>query len=172
MLRVGHAKTAAGTGRMIPMNDRLRLALRTWACRTPDHLQTHYLFRWSSMGNLARKRRARTMRIPPNRLGAGRPPGRTHGPPPACAVAFTISGTRPVRASSKEVSRRKGHVEVGLRVKVQATVSVRLARWSPDRRQSPADIQAVTTRRACPGIRGFRVRNPQPARRQPQRHGQ
>lgn len=44
MLTVGHAKTAAGTGRVIPMNDRLTLALRTWANRTPDRLQSHYVF--------------------------------------------------------------------------------------------------------------------------------
>jgi integrase len=41
---VGKSKTAAGTGRAIPMNDRLTLALRTWANRSPDRKQAHYVF--------------------------------------------------------------------------------------------------------------------------------
>jgi Site-specific recombinase XerD len=41
---VGKSKTAAGTGRHIPMNDRLTLALRTWANRFPDRLSDHYVF--------------------------------------------------------------------------------------------------------------------------------
>ena len=41
---VGNSKTAAGTGRHIPMNDRLTLALRAWANKFPNHLTDHYVF--------------------------------------------------------------------------------------------------------------------------------
>lgn len=41
---VGKSKTAAGTGRPIPMNDRLTLALRTWAKQFPDRKQGHCVF--------------------------------------------------------------------------------------------------------------------------------
>jgi integrase len=41
---VGKSKTAAGTGRPIPMNDRLTLALRTWANRFPDRQTDHFVF--------------------------------------------------------------------------------------------------------------------------------
>jgi integrase len=43
-ITVGKAKTAAGTGRAIPMNDRLTLALRTWANRFPARESVHYVF--------------------------------------------------------------------------------------------------------------------------------
>jgi integrase len=41
---VGKSKTAAGTGRPIPINDRLTLALRAWANRFPDRKPEHYVF--------------------------------------------------------------------------------------------------------------------------------
>jgi integrase len=43
-ITVGKAKTAAGTGRPIPMNDRLTLALRTWANRFHARASVHYVF--------------------------------------------------------------------------------------------------------------------------------
>ena len=43
-ITVGKAKTAAGTGRAIPMNDRLTLAMRTWANRFPARESSHYVF--------------------------------------------------------------------------------------------------------------------------------
>lgn len=43
-LTVGKAKTKAGTGRVIPLNDRLTLALRTWANRFPDRHKDHCVF--------------------------------------------------------------------------------------------------------------------------------
>jgi integrase len=41
---VGKSKTAAGTGRPIPMNDRLTLALRTWANQFPNRKLDHFVF--------------------------------------------------------------------------------------------------------------------------------
>jgi integrase len=43
-ITVGRSKTAAGTGRPIPMNGRLTLAVRTWAKRFPDRHSEHYVF--------------------------------------------------------------------------------------------------------------------------------
>lgn len=43
-LVVGKSKTIAGTGRAIPMNDRLTLALRAWANRFPERKPEHYVF--------------------------------------------------------------------------------------------------------------------------------
>jgi integrase len=43
-ITVGKSKTAAGTGRHIPMNDRLTMAMRTWAKRFPDRETSHFVF--------------------------------------------------------------------------------------------------------------------------------
>jgi integrase len=44
LIVVGKSKTAAGTGRAIPMNDRLTLALRAWANAFPERRPEHYVF--------------------------------------------------------------------------------------------------------------------------------
>jgi integrase len=43
-LIVGKSKTAAGTGRLIPLNDRAVKVLEFWASQFPDRKPTHYLF--------------------------------------------------------------------------------------------------------------------------------
>lgn len=43
-ITVGKSKTAAGTGRPIPMNDRLTLAVRAWANGTPERKADHHVF--------------------------------------------------------------------------------------------------------------------------------
>jgi integrase len=53
---VGKSKTAAGTGRHIPMNDRLTLALRTWANRFPDRQSDHYVFAAEQYGTPGEKK--------------------------------------------------------------------------------------------------------------------
>jgi len=55
-ITVGRAKTAAGSGRAIPMNDRLTLAVRTWANRFSDRLQSHYVFPAEQYGQPGEKR--------------------------------------------------------------------------------------------------------------------
>jgi integrase len=55
-ITVGKAKTAAGSGRAIPMNDRLTLALRTWANRFPDRKQAHYVFPLEQYGQPGKKK--------------------------------------------------------------------------------------------------------------------
>ena len=41
---VGHAKTMAGTGRVVPLNDRASAALSMWASRFPTREPEHYVF--------------------------------------------------------------------------------------------------------------------------------
>jgi integrase len=53
---VGKSKTAAGTGRPIPMNDRLILALRAWANRFPERKQEHYVFAAEQYGRPGEKK--------------------------------------------------------------------------------------------------------------------
>jgi integrase len=55
-IRVGKAKTAAGTNRVIPMNDRLTLALRTWANRFPKREAPHYVFPAEQYGQPGEKK--------------------------------------------------------------------------------------------------------------------
>jgi integrase len=43
-LIVGKSKTAAGTGRQLPLNDRAVKVLEFWASQFPDRKPTHYLF--------------------------------------------------------------------------------------------------------------------------------
>jgi integrase len=55
-LRVGKAKTVAGTNRVIPMNDRLTLALRTWANKFPERELGHYVFPKEQYGQPGKKK--------------------------------------------------------------------------------------------------------------------
>jgi integrase len=43
-ITVGKSKTSAGTGRVIPLNDRVTLAIRTWANRFPKRDRDHFVF--------------------------------------------------------------------------------------------------------------------------------
>lgn len=43
-LRVGNTKTAAGSGRVIPLNERAVLTLQTWATNFPERDGEHYVF--------------------------------------------------------------------------------------------------------------------------------
>jgi len=45
-LTVGHSKTEAGTGRMIPLNVTAFEALTRWASRSPSAERDHYIFPW------------------------------------------------------------------------------------------------------------------------------
>lgn len=45
-LTVGQSKTAAGTGRLIPLNTTAFSALVKWASRFPDTMPDHYVFPW------------------------------------------------------------------------------------------------------------------------------
>lgn len=55
-IRVGKAKTSAGSGRVIPMNDRLTLAVRTWANRFPAREPAHYVFPLEQYGQPGTKK--------------------------------------------------------------------------------------------------------------------
>jgi integrase len=55
-IRVGKSKTAAGTNRVIPMNDRLTLALRTWGNKFPKRATDHYVFAAEQYGQPGEKK--------------------------------------------------------------------------------------------------------------------
>lgn len=55
-IMVGKAKTAAGTGRHIPLNDRLTLAVRAWSNRFPDREPDHYVFAAEQYGTPGEKK--------------------------------------------------------------------------------------------------------------------
>lgn len=74
---VGKAKTEAGTGRPIPMNGRLTLALRTWAKRFPDRQLSHYVFPAEQYGQPGEAEKpARSSKIRRSRSAVGRRVGR------------------------------------------------------------------------------------------------
>lgn len=60
-LTVGKAKTDAGMGRVIPLNDRLTLALRTWANKSSARKLNSSCSGQSNMANLGTRRPGRTM---------------------------------------------------------------------------------------------------------------
>lgn len=49
-LVVGVTKTAAGTGRVIPLNERALMTLQTWASNFPDRQPQHFVFPWEHYG--------------------------------------------------------------------------------------------------------------------------
>lgn len=59
MITVGKAKTVAGSGRHIPMNDRLTLAIRTWAKRFPEREPLHCVFPAEQYGQPGEKKPGR-----------------------------------------------------------------------------------------------------------------
>lgn len=62
-LTVGHTKTAAGTGRVIPLNERALATLKSWATNFPERKPEHYVFPWEHYGlaGNTRKPHAKTM---------------------------------------------------------------------------------------------------------------
>jgi integrase len=49
-LTVGATKTEAGSGRVIPLNERALLTLQTWATNFPKREQQHFVFPWEHYG--------------------------------------------------------------------------------------------------------------------------
>ena len=49
-LTVGQSKTAAGTGRVVPLNDRALEELKRWATQFPDRSQDHHVFPTERVG--------------------------------------------------------------------------------------------------------------------------
>jgi hypothetical protein len=56
---VGHSKTAAGTGRLIPLNVAAFEALVKWAGRFPQPAPEHYVFPWCENRQIDPKRQAK-----------------------------------------------------------------------------------------------------------------
>ena len=59
-LTVGTTKTAAGTGRVIPLNERALMTLQTWAMNA-DRLPEHFVFPWEHYGFAGNKPHVKTM---------------------------------------------------------------------------------------------------------------
>jgi integrase len=76
-LTVGKAKTSAGTGRAVPMNDRLTLALRTWSNQTPDRKSDHHVFPAEQYGQPGEKSDGRFELDPTKPIGSWKTAWRT-----------------------------------------------------------------------------------------------
>jgi integrase len=63
MLTVGTTKTEAGSGRVIPLNERALMTLQVWATNFPEREPEHFVFPWEHYGLAGndRKSHAKTM---------------------------------------------------------------------------------------------------------------
>ena len=78
-LKWGKDKTAAGTGRIVPLSQRAVAALSFWATHFPDRKPEHYVFpseRYGGAGGLTHSARRRTTLTRPSRSGASRKRGK------------------------------------------------------------------------------------------------
>jgi integrase len=62
-LTVGTTKTKAGTGRVIPLNERPLMTLQAWATNIPERKPDHFVFSWEHYGLAGNERKphAKTM---------------------------------------------------------------------------------------------------------------
>jgi integrase len=65
-LTVGATKTAAGTGRVIPLNERALMTLQTWATNFPERKPEHFVFPWEHYGLAGNDRKAHAKTMDPN----------------------------------------------------------------------------------------------------------
>ncbi len=65
-LTVGATKTAAGTGRVIPLNERALMTLQTWATNFPDRKPEHFVFPWEHYGLAGNDRKPHAKTMDPN----------------------------------------------------------------------------------------------------------
>lgn len=99
-LTVGRSKTAAGTGRVVPLNARALAELQRWATRVPSRAADHYLFAAERIGRVAGIRWTQ-----PDRSAVGKRHGSGRSASPASGRVSMTSGTRPVRGCSKAACR-------------------------------------------------------------------
>ena len=57
-LSVGTTKTAAGSGRVIPLNERALMTLQAWATNFPERKPEHFVFPWEHYGFAGNERKA------------------------------------------------------------------------------------------------------------------
>jgi integrase len=89
--RWGKDKTAAGTGRVIPLNQRAVAALSFWATHFPDRKPEHYVFPTERFGALETSSHPRhTPPTQPSPLAASRKPGRRR----SCVLRGSWQGSR------------------------------------------------------------------------------
>lgn len=64
---MGRSKTASGTGRSIPLNDRATVTLTFWAERFPDQKPAHFVFPSERYGISGNKREVHAYKIDPTK---------------------------------------------------------------------------------------------------------
>ena len=69
-LMVGETKTEAGTGRVIPLNERALLTLQSWATNFPDRQPEHFVFPWEHYGFAGNDRKPHAKTMDPNNPAA------------------------------------------------------------------------------------------------------
>lgn len=65
-LTVGVTKTAAGCGRVIPLNERALMTLQTWATNFPERKPEHFVFPWEHYGLAGNERKPHAKTMDPN----------------------------------------------------------------------------------------------------------
>ena len=65
-LTVGVTKTAAGTGRVIPLNERAFMVLQMWAMNFPERRPEHFVFPWEHYGFAGNTRKPHAKTMDPN----------------------------------------------------------------------------------------------------------
>ena len=69
-LTVGATKTAAGSGRVIPLNERALMTLQAWATNFPERKPEHFVFPWEHYGLAGNKGKTHAKTMDPN-IGVG-----------------------------------------------------------------------------------------------------
>lgn len=65
MLTVGATKTKAGTGRVIPLNERALITLQGWATNFPQRDPEHFVFPWEHYGLAGNERTSHSKTMDP-----------------------------------------------------------------------------------------------------------
>jgi integrase len=65
-ITVGTTKTAAGTGRVIPLNERALMTLQSWATNFADRKPEHFVFPWEHYGAPRKDRKPNAKTMNPN----------------------------------------------------------------------------------------------------------
>ena len=66
MLTVGTTKTKAGTGRVIPLNERALMTLQAWATNFPKRDPGHFVFPWEHYGLAGNERKSHAKTMDPS----------------------------------------------------------------------------------------------------------
>ncbi len=65
MITIGATKTKAGTGRVIPLNERALITLQGWATNFPQRDPEHFVFPWEHYGLAGNERTSHSKTMDP-----------------------------------------------------------------------------------------------------------